>query len=374
MKIKRYLAGSLPEAMALVRQELGPDAIILGTRRLKVGGIMGMFGRRVTEVTTASGPITSPGAAAPGPSRVVTPQAAGVSLPAAARPLRPEAAPGRALRASAVPERTRGPGEAGDRELAPVVRPGRASSFGGGPGARPFIPAGPRTEQWGSSGAAPDLGRIPACRPIRPGGRCPQVVTLVGPSGCGKTTTAVKLAGLLSRGRGLKVALVGLDVRVEHGGHRLRAVGRALGVEVRNACTAGELGAVIEELEDRDVVLVDTPGLNFRDPRALQELGALLEGGGGEVHLVLALNLAEGEARQAAQAFSRLGFDRLIFTKADEAQGYGLMFSLAGEVGVPVSYVCSGQRVPEDIEEATPAGLAALLVGSVASAAAAWGG
>jgi flagellar biosynthesis protein FlhF len=120
----------------------------------------------------------------------------------------------------------------------------------------------------------------------------------------------------------------------------------------------------IEGLGDVDLVLIDTAGRSPRDEVKIRELAEFLAAAGpDEVHLVLSAAGGEKSLRSAVERFATVHADRLILTKLDEAEGLGGVFSVLVAANRPVSYITTGQAVPDDIEPARRERLARLILG-----------
>jgi flagellar biosynthesis protein FlhF len=175
---------------------------------------------------------------------------------------------------------------------------------------------------------------------------------LVGPTGVGKTTTTAKLAArcVVRHGAG-KLALVTTDgYRI--GGHdQLRIYGSRLGVAVHAVNDAKDLPAVLSELRRKHMVLIDTVGMSQRDQMVAEQV-AMFADCGTEVKRLLLLNAASSlqTLNEVAAAYRGSGLAGAIITKMDEAVVRGSVLEIALRHSLPLFYVSSGQRVPEDIE------------------------
>ena len=120
----------------------------------------------------------------------------------------------------------------------------------------------------------------------------------------------------------------------------------------------------IDELGDVDLVLIDTAGRSPRDEVKIRELSEFLDSAQpDEVHLVLSAVSGERSLRAAVERFAVVHADRLILTKLDEAEGLGGVLAVLGQADRPVSYLTTGQAVPDDIEPANRARIARLVLG-----------
>ncbi|HWQ94674.1 MAG TPA: flagellar biosynthesis protein FlhF [Gammaproteobacteria bacterium] len=183
------------------------------------------------------------------------------------------------------------------------------------------------------------------------------VVALVGPTGVGKTTTIAKLAARYALRHGPnRVALVTTD-NYRIGAHeQLRTFGRILGVPVRIAMNHEELHNALLGLRDKPLVLIDTAGMSQRDVR-LSEQFALLNGSGADripvkTYLVMSTTTALPGLNEVARAYQGVKLHGCILSKLDETTSLGPALSVSIEQELPVAYVNTGQRVPEDMQPA----------------------
>jgi flagellar biosynthesis GTPase FlhF len=182
----------------------------------------------------------------------------------------------------------------------------------------------------------------------------PRKMALVGPTGVGKTTTLAKIASYYALDRGLDVVLVTLDTYRIAAVEQLRTYGRLLGIPVEVAADGQSLQEILEHYADADLILVDTPGYGPGDATSLARLSAALRRIEDlEIHLLVTASVRPGEMRRVLGAFEPLGYNRLIFSKLDEARHLGEVLNTWNHADLPVSYFTTGQRVPEDLEVAS---------------------
>jgi flagellar biosynthesis GTPase FlhF len=182
----------------------------------------------------------------------------------------------------------------------------------------------------------------------------PRRIALVGPTGVGKTTTLAKIASHYALDRGQDVVLVTLDTYRIAAVEQLRTYGRLLGIPVEVAADGQSLQEIFAHYADADLILVDTPGYGPGDSTSLARLGAALRQAEAlEVHLLVTASVRPGEMQRVLGAFEPLGYDRLVFSKLDEARHLGEVLNAWNHADLPVSYFTTGQRVPEDLEEAS---------------------
>jgi flagellar biosynthesis protein FlhF len=188
-------------------------------------------------------------------------------------------------------------------------------------------------------------------------------VALVDPPGSSKTTTLTKLAthfGLRFRKR---VALVSLDTHRPGSHDQTRRYAELIGVPVATAQTVSAVREALRGLPESDLLLIDTPGVGWRDRGRFARLAALLRAARpDEVHLTLPASLSARVQERAAGLFAPLGASRLLLTRLDEAIGLGAVLSVIDRLSIGVSYLAGGQRVPTDLEEAQRERLAELVL------------
>jgi flagellar biosynthesis protein FlhF len=184
------------------------------------------------------------------------------------------------------------------------------------------------------------------------------VTALVGPTGVGKTTTIAKLAACAVRHHGpAKVALVSTDHYRIGAAAQLEHYGRLLGVRVYPAYDALGLAQTLNLLRDHHTVLVDTAGVSGADPRLQQQMEVLREAsahGATQLRtcLVLAANAQAPALDESVRAYLPIKPSACIATKLDEAPSLGGLLSVLIRHGIPLDCTTDGQRVPEDISAA----------------------
>jgi flagellar biosynthesis protein FlhF len=190
-----------------------------------------------------------------------------------------------------------------------------------------------------------------------------RIWALIGPTGTGKTTTLAKLAARHVCERKANVGIVTMDTYRVGATDQLRKYAHIMGVPLEIARDKASLEAVVRRLSERDVILVDTPGRSLKDESHLRQLNDVLTSvpGMGK-HLVLSVTSSYDSMMNAARRFGVTGYDTFIFTKLDDAGACGTMYSLVDEMKKPVSYVTDGQNVPRDIREVEPAMLARIIM------------
>ncbi len=357
MQIKRFEAKTMTAALKMVKEEFGPNAVILTARSLRGGrGIFSAGSVSHVEVTAAkdSGPvgytaagsiasIPAPGELAPqtGHGRRGLFHSLNQSLRSLATRRRP--AESTASDAGAAPELAELYqhllAQGLERELASDLidhlkrLPGYDRRLGT-ERLRPLL-----------AGIFQDMGLRPA-----EGAPRPRALVLVGPSGVGKTTTAIKLAADLRLRQRRTPALLTLDdVRIG-AIEQLRIYAGILGVSLATATSPEETRQALADLSDADTLIVDTPGISPGEADRRSSLRPILDTlPSREVHLVLSAASREKDLLRVVDAWKGVAIHRLVFTRLDEAGTWGAIFNLMARTQLPVSWLSTGPRVPEDL-------------------------
>jgi flagellar biosynthesis protein FlhF len=205
---------------------------------------------------------------------------------------------------------------------------------------------------------------VPVSGPIRKSKTgSPHIVALIGPTGVGKTTTLAKLAADLQLRNRQRVGLITLDTYRIAAVDQLRRYADIIGAPLKVVSSPHDLPAAIESLGNVDYILIDTAGRSPNDSMKLSELRSYLDAAKpDEVHLVLSTVCDPKSIDLAVRAFSKVRVDKLLFTKMDEAAHVGVIVNVARSTGKPLSYLTTGQDVPDDIEIASARNLAARIL------------
>ncbi|MCY2993651.1 MAG: flagellar biosynthesis protein FlhF [Planctomycetota bacterium] len=395
LHIRTFRASSMPEALQEIRRTLGPDAAVLQTREVRRGLFQWLTGARQIEVV-ASSEIQVP-------SRF--PQwAAAAPEPGAGAPLQPRlSGRGEADEATDLP-----PAHATDyrRQLRESLKqePGTPHSWVEDlsceaarprrhdlpeilqPVYRELLQAEVEEElawelvdQVRQAASPRDLLdpvllkarvarlierelRVSGPLQVRPAQT--RIVALVGPTGVGKTTTVAKLAAYYRLREQRRVGLITTDTYRLAAVEQLRSYADILEVPLEVVSTPREVRAAVERLSGLELILVDTAGRSPQDAMKIQELkSTLAEAQADEVQLVLSVVASAAYLRNTAAQFAPAGVTALLLTKLDEATTLGQLLALARSTRWPLSYVTTGQNVPEDIEPADHRKLTRLLLG-----------
>ncbi len=191
-----------------------------------------------------------------------------------------------------------------------------------------------------------------------------KVIAFIGATGVGKTTTIAKLAAKLSLIEGLNVVMVSADTYRIAADMQLKKYGEIMGIPVEIVLTPLDFKKVINKHIDKDIILFDTAGRSPRNRQHLTELKNFLEAHSPiEIHLVMSAVTKYYDALSIINNFGLVPIHRILFTKLDETKNYGLLLNLSVNTGgIPISYLSTGQTVPDDIEIADSKSLSRLII------------
>ncbi|WP_017471901.1 flagellar biosynthesis protein FlhF [Amphibacillus jilinensis] len=369
MKVKKYVAATMPEVMQKVRKELGSDAVILNSKVIYTGGFLGLFKKRNIEVVAAIEP----------------------------EPVR--RSPNHTVK-SPVKHHFKIEKETKDKEQKIVLEELRSL--------RKWMESKSEDDQPVFSAAfesvrdhllaqevdqtitdqllktvyeqvnRDDLTYQEAKQSVEShlvsffaNYECGAItyekrfVHLVGPTGVGKTTTIAKLAANSMIKDGKKVALITTDTYRIAAIEQLKTYSKILDIPLEIAYTMEDYQKARLKFQHYDVVFVDTAGRNFRDPKYVAELGQIVDLEHDiETYLVLSLTAKSNDLVSIFKQFHAIPLKKLIFTKTDETMSYGAILNLISHYQIGIAYLTHGQDVPDDIKEAEPGMLVELLMGS----------
>jgi flagellar biosynthesis protein FlhF len=314
MHLKRFRAESVQEALEQARVELGPDALVLGTRMVTARGWRGLMGVRDVELTAA-----------------------------VEREVRPSKRKTRSAGDSDIVARLCATGL--DRELAAEVAgsmPPHARR-----GASPVSLRKALADRLASLASADDEFAL--------------IEAFVGPPGVGKTTTIAKIAAQERARRGLKLGLIAADGYRVGAIEQLRLFADVIGSPFALVRSGQDLERAL--LVSDGPVLVDTAGRAPDDPEARELFERLAAHDNVRTHLVLAAGTSARDVERIFKAYGSARPSRVVLTKVDETESLSPLVSVLRDHQLPVSYLGVGQRIPEDLRRATAALLAATVVG-----------
>ncbi|QHE52208.1 flagellar biosynthesis protein FlhF [Pontibacillus sp. HMF3514] len=374
MKVKKYVAPTMPEAMNKIRKELGHDAVILNSKEINQGGFLGLFRKKNIEVIAAIDPQPK-----------VEQKESHKKPDRQEKPFQPSVVP-KATPISYTQQDEPKPKQDENvlkeiRELKELMQHQPMSSTVAYPDVlqvvyqnlikqevseeisnqlmQPLIEKFYTTKSnvneemvkgWLKDEIRHQVQNIPF------GGLSfeKQFIHLVGPTGVGKTTTIAKLAAESVIKHKKKVAFITTDTFRIAAIDQLKTYAKILDIPIEIAYNLEDYKQAKEKFSDYDHVLVDTAGRNFRDQQYVEELKKIIDFEAElETYLALSLTSKYSDMDAIYQQFSNVPIQKLIFTKVDETSHSGAMLNMVLQHKIGVAYLTDGQNVPDDISEAS---------------------
>ena len=190
-----------------------------------------------------------------------------------------------------------------------------------------------------------------------------RICAFVGPTGAGKTTTLAKIAARSALEEKLKVGLITTDTYRIAAVEQLKTYARIMEIPIEVVSDKTAFRRALAKLSDRDLILVDTPGKSSVEPGYIEKLRDLFQiENPVETNLLLPLTSSQDNLAENLARFKPIGYQSIIFTKLDESRHFGMIYNVIDQERKPVSYVTNGQNVPQDIEKIDAGRLAKIIM------------
>jgi len=373
----------MPEAMKLVRGELGNDAIILNTRVIQTGGFLGFFKKRSIEVVAAlDTQLTQPMITVPKekqkhvePSttfhdteKVEYEQMLSIDLQEELSELKSLLKNNTLLSSQEGTEGIPLPAPIGQvkqlfakQELSPMMINEIVNSL---------------IEVWYTQGGNLSYDQVLSISKeqlIKRISHLPfggitftkKYINIVGPTGVGKTTTLAKIAASCILTYKKKVAFITTDTYRIAAIDQLKTYGDILKIPVEVCYSLEDFRLAMKKFENFDLVFIDTAGRNFRNPKYVEDLKKIIDFNQEmETLLVLSLTSKQTDMEEIIQQFSSIDINKIIFTKADETSTYGAMYNIIKNENKAAAYITNGQNVPDDLVVVNPEKIVDFIVGA----------
>ena len=377
MNIKRYIAKDMMEATRKIREELGPDAVILHNKLIRKKGLARFFSPPMVEVVVAYEPrgrepavVRLSGGAQPAPKKPVI--STGGDREQKIRELNGKISDLQAMI-----------GNQTEREApAPETRPSISAVYSPVSLAETKDPAvdalagelvgmemledmalslsrkARRSAKTRGTDNCEALKQVVAellgePEPIRLRRFERTVVILFGPTGVGKTTSLIKLAAHYTLDEKLRVGLINTDTYRLAAQEQLKAYANIIGTPLSAVYAPEEIVQALAEHQDKDIVFIDTAGKKPGDLQHQADIEKLVRlSGASEVFLVMAAPTSPSACREIIKNYSCLRDYKLLVTKTDEIDSTTMILNTKWLSGRPLSYVATGQNVPDDIQVA----------------------
>jgi flagellar biosynthesis protein FlhF len=390
MKLKKYYADNMQEALKIIKDDIGSDAVILSSRFIRTKkGLLGLFSRKQIEVVAGfdEKPKPKPQPAPPQFKPLVQmeqeraagqaadqPAASGVAADLKSGMKIPKEESGNLKKIEGLDESI--------VELKKLINglTDKVEGYKGGDASRfsrevrnlfnkliendisreLAMELCGRTENVMETREADpsevlsiflqdELGEV---KPIQSTKFKRKVIMLIGPTGVGKTTTLVKLASKFYCEDKQDVGVINADVFRVAAKEHLKAYCDILNMDMITIFSPAEIVDALEAFKAKDIVLIDTAGKLSSNQQYQQEIGDLVKYGDiEEIYLLVSASTSEKVIRTIVKNYAFLKSHNIIVTKVDETPTKGALINIARDSGRPLSYMTTGQNVPDDIVE-----------------------
>lgn len=369
MKVKKYVAKSMPEAMNLIKKDLGKDAVILNSKEIKTGGIFGLFKKKNIEVIAALDETVSR------KEKVHTKRK--LEQIESFQPKRQKSDQSNELLAEI-------------KHLKALIASQSFHSEHNFPA--PFEHVYQfLIEQEVNSELAKELVESMIDKNQNQEDLSPteirsllrnvienrlnelqfdginydrKIIQFIGPTGVGKTTTLAKVAAQSILEHKKKIAFITADTYRIAAIDQLKTYARILNVPVEVAYSIEDYKNALNKFQDYDIIFVDTAGRNFRDVRYVQELKEVVsfESLNVSTYLVLSLTMKAQDMIDIYRQFDQIPIEKIVFTKMDETLTYGSVLNICLNENIGIAHFTNGQNVPDDIVHVNPSFISDLIV------------
>ena len=377
MKVKKYIVDSLPQAVGQIKSELGNDAMILHTKKIKVGGFLGLFGKEKIEViaavdnnTTSMTNSTKKNIPLEDSNKINVPAQSNnnpyqknlntvnsnytdefhQSLSTEVGELKNiivkmmlnqsnEKVPGYQKDIKDIYKRLIKQGVIEEIALKLIDEVIKVS--------------GNDFEQVNILGIVEKhlIDKFEQSKKSKEIGSDIKIVNFVGPTGVGKTTTIAKLAAEKVLKEKKKVAFITADTYRIGAVDQLRIYAEILNAPVEVVFSPQDINKSLEKFRNYDLIFMDTAGRNYNNDMYISELNNILSRmDSSETYLVLSLTHKYEDLVVILEQFKKIKVDKILFTKFDETSTYGNIINVISEFPYQTSYITNGQNVPDDIE------------------------
>ena len=381
MRLKTYIVDNVPEAMSLIKKDLGSDALILNTKKIKTGGFLGLFKKDKIEVIAA---------AETKPLQLHEKQTTLLDLKernqfniqkTTAKPTNSNL-----NNNSSIDESSKLLTEISnlkkfmlqvieDDRLPDVLKPVKKILKEQDLNSDIQSELLTNLMQWLSQNGnvtqenALQRTRIELLKLIQQhhqpvSSDSKEILCFVGPTGVGKTTTIAKIAADFILKENKSVGFITSDTYRIAAVEQLRTYANILSMPIQVVQNGNDFIHSINELEACDYILMDTAGRNYQQMEYIEELEGLIPDKNKlKIILVLSLTSKYEDMKRIIDNFKSINIEEILLTKQDETHSYGAIVNLMYDYNIPINYMTNGQNVPNDILQITPELLVEFLLG-----------
>lgn len=376
MRLKTYIVENVADAIPMIKRDLGSDALILNTKKIKTGGFLGFFQTEKLEVVAAVESKPSVAVKMPETYRSAGTQMAMQKASPEGKPVfenQPQQAEDLISELKSIKqfmmhviEEDRLPQALQSLSIRlteqEVQKEIQSEIFAKLMVALDRNPA--LTEEQVYRTARDEIIRMIKTHQKTKLIKDPEMVCFIGPTGVGKTTTIAKIAADYMLREEKNVGLITSDTFRIAAVEQLKTYGSILNIPVKVVETSAGLQQAIAELQDCDIILMDTAGRNYQQKQYIEDLERLLPKTVKiQINLVLSLTSKLEDMKKIIENFKTIQMEGLVLTKKDETSSAGAILNLICRYSIPIRYIANGQNVPDDLVAATPEKIADFVLG-----------
>lgn len=378
MRLKTYIVNNMTEAIPMIKRDLGEEALILNTKKVKTGGFIGLFKKEKLEIIAAV-ETKSREKAENNKQELRPPDKESqkamdvIQTKKTANKEEENLASGlinelinikqfmmQMIENDHLPESLKALNKQLIKEdIAPQIQSDLFSKLMLVIGQNPDF-----TQEQVNELARNEIITLIKDHQQSPENNNPDIICFIGPTGVGKTTTIAKIAADYMLREDKKVGLITSDTYRIAAVDQLKTYANILNIPIKIVESAADLNEAMSELSACDIVLMDTAGRNYQQKQYIDELELLLPDKNKiQINLVLSLTSKYEDMKKIIDNFQTIEMDQLLLTKKDETSSSGVILNLICQYSIPIRYIANGQNVPDDIFTVTPELIANFVLG-----------